>query len=146
VQKIAGFHGDMSFKRRQIVLENFQKGEIQYIVTTDVLGRGIDIEDLPVVLNYDIPSIPQDYVHRIGRTGRMGKTGWAISFVSRNSQLTEVNYNVLEMNEKHYIENIEKFLGKQLQYRKIPGNFNDEDDGFVDRPDLLEKKKKIKCK
>jgi ATP-dependent RNA helicase RhlE len=77
-------HGDKSQNTRQRVLESFKNQEISVLVATDIAARGIDIENLPFVLNLDLPNIPETYVHRIGRTGRAGNSGIAISFCSQD--------------------------------------------------------------
>ena len=74
-------HSDRSQPERTKALEGFKNGEIRVLVATDVAARGLDIEDLPVVVNFELPWNPQDYIHRIGRTGRAGATGEAISLV-----------------------------------------------------------------
>ena len=74
-------HSDRSQPERTRALEGFKSGEIRVLVATDVAARGLDIEDLPVVVNFELPWNPQDYIHRIGRTGRAGATGAAISLV-----------------------------------------------------------------
>ena len=75
-------HGDKSQKDRMIALEAFKRGETDVLVATDVAARGLDIVDLPAVINYDLPYAPEDYVHRIGRTGRAGASGVAISLMA----------------------------------------------------------------
>ncbi len=75
-------HGDKTQGEREIALQDFKSGKIAVLVATDVASRGLDIEGLPQVINFDIPHSPEDYVHRIGRTGRAGLTGEAISLVS----------------------------------------------------------------
>jgi superfamily II DNA/RNA helicase len=75
-------HGDKSQKDRMIALDSFKKGETDVLVATDVAARGLDIVELPAVINYDLPYAPEDYVHRIGRTGRAGASGIAISLMS----------------------------------------------------------------
>ena len=75
-------HGDRSQPERERALEMFKSGEVRVLVATDVAARGLDIEDLPVVVNFEIPYDPEDYIHRIGRTGRAGKEGIALSLVS----------------------------------------------------------------
>ncbi|TAF98758.1 MAG: DEAD/DEAH box helicase [Burkholderiales bacterium] len=75
-------HGDKSQDERMKALEAFKNGEIRILVATDVAARGIDIDQLPTVVNYEMPFVAEDYVHRIGRTGRAGASGTAISFVS----------------------------------------------------------------
>jgi ATP-dependent RNA helicase DeaD len=74
-------HGDLKQGMRDRVMNGFRAGRVQLLVATDVAGRGIDVDDIEVVINYDLPQDEEDYVHRIGRTGRAGKTGKAISFV-----------------------------------------------------------------
>jgi ATP-dependent RNA helicase RhlE len=74
-------HSDRSQPERTRALQGFKSGEIRILVATDVAARGLDIEDLPVVVNFELPWNPQDYIHRIGRTGRAGATGAAISLV-----------------------------------------------------------------
>lgn len=79
-------HGDKSQSARQRVLEAFKKNEISVLVATDIAARGIDIESLPYVLNFDLPNIPETYVHRIGRTGRAGNGGISISFCGKDEE------------------------------------------------------------
>ena len=74
-------HGDKPQPARLRALERFQAGEVQVLVATDVAARGLDIDDLPLVVNFDLPIVAQDYIHRIGRTGRAGASGEAISLV-----------------------------------------------------------------
>ncbi|MFZ4480381.1 MAG: DEAD/DEAH box helicase [Rhodoferax sp.] len=77
-------HGDKSQDERLKALESFKKGEVDLLVCTDVAARGLDIKDVPAVFNFDIPFNAEDYIHRIGRTGRAGAPGLALSFVSRS--------------------------------------------------------------
>lgn len=79
-------HGNKSQNARTKALEGFKSGEIRILVATDVAARGIDINQLPYVVNYELPKVSEDYVHRIGRTGRAGKAGLAVSLVSREEQ------------------------------------------------------------
>jgi superfamily II DNA/RNA helicase len=76
-----GIHGDKPQATRQRALDRFKAGEVQILVATDVAARGLDIDDLPTVVNLDLPIVAEDYIHRIGRTGRAGQTGEAISLV-----------------------------------------------------------------
>ena len=76
-----GIHGDRPQATRQRALDSFKAREIQVLVATDVAARGLDIDDLPLVVNLDLPIVAEDYVHRIGRTGRAGNKGEAISLV-----------------------------------------------------------------
>lgn len=94
-------HGDKSQNARQRVLNNFKDKEIDVLVATDVASRGIDIESLPYVINYELPNVPETFVHRIGRTGRAGNEGMAISFCSKD--------------EKPYLQDIEKLIRKKLK-------------------------------
>ena len=77
-------HGDKSQTARQRVLDQFKNKEITVLVATDIAARGIDIESLPYVINFDLPNIPETYVHRIGRTGRAGNGGLSISFCGKD--------------------------------------------------------------
>lgn len=97
----ASFHGDKSQHQRMQILEEFKQKKISILVATDVASRGIDIHQLPFVINYDIPNISENYVHRIGRTGRAGNEGIAISFVGKD--------------EKNYWTDIEKLIRKQVK-------------------------------
>ena len=94
-------HGDKSQPQRIQALDKFKQGEVSVLVATDLAARGLDIEDLPYVINYELPNTPEDYVHRIGRTGRAGTKGRAISLVSND--------------EKELLENIEKLLNINSQ-------------------------------
>lgn len=98
--KADAIHGDKTQKERIAALDAFKAGEITALVATDVAARGLDINDLPMVINYEIPSAPEDYVHRIGRTGRAGASGVAISLVSEDE-------------EKYFVE-IEKLIKKTI--------------------------------
>jgi len=75
-------HGDKSQNARTKALKQFQKGDIQALIATDIAARGLHLEDLSHVVNYDLPQVPEDYIHRIGRTGRAGKSGRAISLIT----------------------------------------------------------------
>lgn len=81
-----GLHGDLSQAQRDRVMKKFREKSIEYLVATDVAARGLDVENVTHVINYDIPQDPEVYVHRIGRTGRAGKTGTAITFVTPAEQ------------------------------------------------------------
>ncbi|MDH5933365.1 DEAD/DEAH box helicase [Vibrio splendidus] len=88
-------HGDKAQSARRRALDDFKEGRARVMVATDVAARGLDIEDLPHVINYDMPFLAEDYVHRIGRTGRAGKQGHAISFVNREEELTVVQVETM---------------------------------------------------
>ena len=80
------FHGQLSQGKRSQVLADFKASRLAVVVATDVAARGLDIAQLPVVVNYDLPRSAVDYTHRIGRTGRAGESGLAVSFVSADTQ------------------------------------------------------------
>ncbi|MFK8043248.1 DEAD/DEAH box helicase [Congregibacter sp.] len=82
----APIHGNKSQNARQRALDTFKSGELQLLIATDIAARGLDIEQLPEVVNFDLPSVPEDYVHRIGRTGRAGSTGRSHSLVSAEDE------------------------------------------------------------
>ena len=79
-------HGNKSQNARTRSLRDFKTGRTRILVATDIAARGLDIEQLPMVINFDLPMVPQDYIHRIGRTGRAGSPGQAVSLVSRDEQ------------------------------------------------------------
>ncbi|HEV2613621.1 MAG TPA: DEAD/DEAH box helicase [Gammaproteobacteria bacterium] len=79
--RVSALHGDLNQRKRNKVIADFRTGKIQFLIATDVAARGIDIDDVSHVINYDLPKFAEDYVHRIGRTGRAGRDGIAISFV-----------------------------------------------------------------
>ena len=83
---VEAIHSDRSQNQRKRALDRFAKGEVNILTATDVLARGIDVEEVGYVINYDLPTQPEDYVHRIGRTGRAGASGFAISFVSPETE------------------------------------------------------------
>ncbi len=91
------FHGELSQGKRSQVLHDFKLGSVQVVVATDVAARGIDIAQLPVVVNYDLPRSAVDYTHRIGRTGRAGESGVAISFVSA---ATQAHFRLIEKRQR----------------------------------------------
>jgi len=91
-RRVAMMHGDLSQPMRNRIMQGFRDGKIVYLVATDVVGRGIDVKNISHVINYDISEDPENYVHRIGRTGRIGADGVAISFVTpeQGKQLTAI--------------------------------------------------------
>ena len=102
-------HGDKSQNARQRVLDAFKNKEVGVLVATDIAARGIDIDQLPFVINFDLPNIPETYVHRIGRTGRAGESGKAISFVSSEQfELLDAIQKLLKQTlEQHIVEGFE---------------------------------------
>jgi ATP-dependent RNA helicase DeaD len=99
-------HGDMTQNLRDRVMNRFRKSGLEFLVATDVAARGIDVDDVQVVVNYDLPYDPEDYVHRIGRTGRAGRSGQAISFVAGR--------------ELFQIQQIERFTKTRIHRARIP--------------------------
>ena len=84
--RVAGIHGDLSQEKRTASLESFKKGSVPLLVATDVAARGLDIPAVKVVINVTFPLTAEDYVHRIGRTGRAGKDGLAITFFTEQDK------------------------------------------------------------
>ena len=99
--KAESLHGDKTQSARQKALNSFKNGEVNILIATDVASRGIDIEDLDAVINFDLPNIPETYIHRIGRTGRAGKTGASYSFCAAD--------------EKSYVSSIQKLIKTSIQ-------------------------------
>jgi ATP-dependent RNA helicase RhlE len=100
-------HGNKSQPARTRALAEFKDGKLQVLVGTDIAGRGIDVSGLPHVVNYDLPHVPEDYVHRIGRTGRAGQEGEAVSLVC--------------VDDHKNLADIERLIKRQLPMEKIPG-------------------------
>lgn len=106
-------HGDMNQSQREKVMRNFQKGSTKILVATDVAGRGIDVKNLDAVFNYDLPRDDEDYIHRIGRTGRAGNSGTAFSFISGKQinalkRIERANGFKIEKQECPSVEQIEE--------------------------------------
>jgi len=99
-------HGDRSQGQRQQALDGFKQGKIKVLVATDVVARGIDVENISHVINYDIPTNPEDYVHRIGRTARAGASGKAVSLLTGE--------------EVHELKAIERLIGATLERHDLP--------------------------
>jgi ATP-dependent RNA helicase RhlE len=103
----AAIHGNKSQGARTKALADFKKGDVRVLVATDIAARGLDIDQLPFVVNYELPNVPEDYVHRIGRTGRAGNEGEAVSLVC--------------VDEHEYLADIEKLLKRQVPRVAISG-------------------------
>jgi ATP-dependent RNA helicase RhlE len=101
--KADAIHGDKSQNQRQNALNSFKSGQSRVLVATDIAARGIDIDNLSHVINFDIPNVAETYVHRIGRTGRAGAAGIAIS--------------LCDYEEQAYLRDIEKLIGKKIEYK-----------------------------
>ncbi len=103
--RAAAIHGNKSQNARQKALGEFKDNHLKILIATDIAARGIDIEQLPLVINYDLPNVPETYVHRIGRTGRAGLEGKAISFC--------------DVEERPYLADIEKLIGLKIKIEKL---------------------------
>jgi len=101
---VAAIHSDLDQKEREQVMRDFKNKKLQILVATDIISRGIDVEGLDLIINYDVPRDPEDYIHRIGRTARAEKSGVALTFVSRK--------------DAPNLKKIERFLGNPIF--KIP--------------------------
>ena len=105
--KAMALHGNKSQSARTQALAEFKTGDLRALVATDIAARGIDIDELPHVVNFEVPTVPEDYVHRIGRTGRAGASGEAVSLVC--------------MDEEGFMHEIEKFTRQQIPVRMLDG-------------------------
>jgi len=103
----AAIHADRTQHARTRALDGFRKGDVVVLVATDIAARGIDVNQLPCVVNLDLPDVPEDYVHRIGRTGRAGTAGLAVSLVSDE--------------ESKKLQAIERVIGCKLEQEILPG-------------------------
>jgi len=105
--KSTAIHGNKTQAARTRALQDFKQGKVRVLVATDVASRGLDIDQLPHVVNFELPNVPEDYVHRIGRTGRAGNAGRAVSLVSED--------------EYPFLKDIERLLNKTLAKDVVPG-------------------------
>jgi len=105
--RVAALHGDMNQGARNRTIADMRRGKVRLLVATDVAARGLDVTGISHVINYDLPRFAEDYVHRIGRTGRAGASGIAISLAS--------------INDRNYLDRIERFIGQSLPHHVIPG-------------------------
>ena len=103
---VAAMHSDLEQAQREEVMLNFKNNKVKILVATDIVARGIDIEDIGLVLNYDVPHDPEDYIHRIGRTARAAATGSAVTFVSEE--------------EQGKFHQIEKFIERDIRKDELP--------------------------
>lgn len=104
-------HGNKSQGQRQRALEDYRSGKVNTLIATDIAARGIDIPDITHVFNYEIPNVPEQYVHRIGRTARAERSGIAVAFVDKS--------------EANYLRDIEKLLGEKLPQMDMPADMNE---------------------
>jgi ATP-dependent RNA helicase DeaD len=109
VPKAAVIHGDLPQSQRERIMAAFRTGDIKYLIATDVMSRGIDVTGISHVINFDMPMDIENYVHRIGRTGRIGKDGIAISFVTpeQGGLLTDIEMMINRLIEPDRIEGFE---------------------------------------
>ena len=126
-------HGGLLQTERLDAMERFKKGEFRFLVATDVAARGIDVEDITHIINYDLPLEKENYVHRIGRTGRAGKKGRAITFTTHH--------------EKRFLQNIENYIGMEIPKRPIPSKEESEPfrEAFYEKNDAKPIIKKTKA-
>ena len=117
----AEMHSDLSQAERDDVMYRFKAGMVDVLVATDIVSRGIDIDDIRIVLNFDVPHDAEDYVHRIGRTARADRDGVAITFINDR--------------EIYKFQEIEHFLGKEVEKRPLP-------DGLGEAPEYTKRPKK----
>jgi len=108
---VGEMHSDLAQSERDDIMHKFRNGHINILVATDIVSRGIDIDDIDLVINYDVPHDPEDYVHRIGRTARAGAEGCAITFISLDDQTK--------------FRQIERFLGKEVYKVPIPAELGE---------------------
>ena len=101
-------HGNKSQTARTKALADFKSGDLQVLVATDIAARGIDIDQLPHVVNFELPNVPEDYVHRIGRTGRAGAQGEAISLVC--------------VDENGFLRDIERLIKHEIPKEIVPAS------------------------
>merc|ERR1712080_549717 len=107
---VAAMHGDMYQKERELIMKEFRSGSTRVLITTDLLARGIDVQQVSLVINYDLPKDRENYIHRIGRSGRFGRKGVAINFIVSedvrvlrdieqfyNTQIEEMPMNVADL-------------------------------------------------
>ncbi|MFC2102593.1 DEAD/DEAH box helicase [Bacteroidota bacterium] len=109
--EVQEIHSDLEQKEREKVMQGFRNKEIQVLVATDVVSRGIDVENIDMVMNYDVPNDAEDYIHRIGRTARAAASGVAITFINPDGQWK--------------FGEIEKLLGKEVHKGAVPGQFGE---------------------
>lgn len=112
-------HGDKAQSARRRALDEFKEGKARVMIATDVAARGLDIQNLPHVVNFDMPFLAEDYVHRIGRTGRAGQKGNAVSFVNREEELT--------------LQQVESLIGQRIHRKELEGYEPKSRDALLDK-------------
>jgi superfamily II DNA/RNA helicase len=117
--KTSAFHSDLEQSQREELMRDFKSKRTKVLVGTDVLSRGIDVEGISLVVNFDVPPDPEDYIHRIGRTARAEESGVAITFVNSH--------------DKQRFHRIEKLLGKKIEFISIPEHIG-VSEGIIEAP------------
>ncbi|MBD5256596.1 MAG: DEAD/DEAH box helicase [Bacteroides sp.] len=130
--KIGEMHSDLEQKEREDVMLAFRAGNIDILVATDIVARGIDIDDISMVVNYDVPHEPEDYVHRIGRTARAGTDGKAVTFVSKEEQW---KFGIIEKFLEYEVrkDTVPESLGEVPEYKpsqRPRGKFTKKGNGY----------------
>ncbi len=125
--RAAAIHGNKSQGARTKALADFKRGKVKVLVATDIAARGLDIEQLPQVVNFDLPNVPEDYVHRIGRTGRAGATGHAVSLVSADEfkQLSDIERLTKKLLDRKLVDGFEPVHDlpeSRLDHRPVKSN------------------------
>ena len=98
---VSAMHGDMEQRERDLIMREFRSGSSRVLITTDLLARGIDVQQVSLVINYDLPTNRENYIHRIGRSGRFGRKGTAINFLTQG--------------DVRYMRDIEQFYNTQIE-------------------------------
>lgn len=106
---VSATHGDMDQNTRDVIMREFRSGSSRVLITTDLLARGIDVQQVSLVINYDLPTQPENYLHRIGRSGRFGRKGVAINFVTKD--------------DERLLQDIQRFYNTQIE--ELPSNVAD---------------------
>jgi translation initiation factor 4A len=106
---VSATHGDMDMRERELIMKEFRSGATRVLITTDLLARGIDVQQVSLVINYDLPTNRENYIHRIGRSGRFGRKGVAINFITTA--------------DLKYMKDIEAFYNTQID--EMPMNIAD---------------------
>ena len=121
-------HSDLDQSQRDDIMREFKNGHVDVLVATDIVARGIDIDDISLVINFDVPHDAEDYVHRIGRTARANKDGRAITFISQN--------------EIKDFKQIERFLEKEIHKNPVPVELGETPEYIATKGSRKGKKKK----
>jgi ATP-dependent RNA helicase RhlE len=127
---VKAIHSDLEQEQRNMVLRNFKNREVRILVATDIVARGIDVDDISLVINFNVPADAEDYVHRVGRTARAEKTGVAITFINQK--------------ETGSFKRIEKFIGSEVRKLPLPPNLGKGPEYSVtDKPKYRKSKRKV---